>query len=172
MSEPLRQHTVLVPVSSSVYSQQIVTAVQTFLQPERTRLILFHVSRQPKSVSAPGWKEIPERRLEQGGAITPLPEPIYASQQEESIQAQVVAELLPLTRALQTAGYAVAVRVCFGQDVVEEIVRLVQNNGIDLIAMSTHAREGVSRVVFGDVVQEVLHLVHVPMLLLHPQVNE
>ncbi|MFZ1397009.1 MAG: universal stress protein [Candidatus Promineifilaceae bacterium] len=164
------QHTVLVPLSSSPYSREILTAVQTFLLPQSTRLILFHVSRQPKSISAPGWKEVPEKRLEQGGAIPSLPEPIYASQQEESIRAQVAAELVAITQALEMAGYQIEVQVCFGDNVAEEIVRLVKENGIHLIAMSTHAREGVSRIVFGDIAQQILHDVHIPMLLLHPQV--
>ena len=172
MSEKNKNQTVLVPVSSSPYSRQILKPVQTFLNPKTTKLILFHVSRQPKSISAPGWKEIPESHLGKGGAISSLPEPIYASQQEESIQAQVAADLVAVTQRLETIGYEVDVQTCFGENVVEEIVGLVQENEIDMIAMSTHAREGVSRIVFGDIAQKVLHEVHIPMLLLHPKEGE
>lgn len=50
----------------------------------------------------------------------------------------------------------------------EEIVRYAQAEGVDMIAMSTHGRSGLGRLVFGSVADEVLRGAGVPILLVRP----
>jgi nucleotide-binding universal stress UspA family protein len=72
-------------------------------------------------------------------------------------------------RHLQEAGYAVSMQVCFGEDVVGEIVRTVKRDKIDMIAMSTRARVGMLRFFFGDIADKVMQRVDIPVLLIHPK---
>ena len=46
----------------------------------------------------------------------------------------------------------------------EEIVRVVKDEGIDLVIISTHGRRGVSRALLGSVADEVIHDVGVPVM--------
>jgi nucleotide-binding universal stress UspA family protein/YHS domain-containing protein len=50
----------------------------------------------------------------------------------------------------------------------EEIVRCADRHGVDLIAMSTHGRSVLSRVVIGSVTDHVIRTSPVPVLVLHP----
>lgn len=50
----------------------------------------------------------------------------------------------------------------------EEIVRYAQAERVDMIAMSTHGRSGLGRLVFGSVADEVLRRAGVPILLVRP----
>ena len=51
----------------------------------------------------------------------------------------------------------------------EAIVRYAQDNGIDLIAMATHRRSGIGRLVFGSVADFVLRELGIPVLVVKPQ---
>ena len=72
-------------------------------------------------------------------------------------------------RTLQDAGVRAEGKVRYG-DPVEEIVDHVTWDHIDLIAMATHGRTGLKRVVLGSVAEQVLRRSPIPMLLLraHP----
>ena len=51
----------------------------------------------------------------------------------------------------------------------ETIVSMAQNEGADLIAMSTHGRSGLARWRTGSVTDKVLHTATVPLLIFRPQ---
>lgn len=46
------------------------------------------------------------------------------------------------------------------------IVGVAEDEGVDMIAMCSHGRMGISRVILGSVAERVAHLAHVPVLLL------
>jgi len=48
----------------------------------------------------------------------------------------------------------------------DEIVAAARETGADIIAMSTHGRGGLGRLVFGSVAQAVLRHVDIPVLLM------
>lgn len=50
-------------------------------------------------------------------------------------------------------------------DPADKIVEYARNEGVDLIAMSTHGRSGIARWVLGSVADKVLHAAKMPMLL-------
>ncbi|MGB8648122.1 MAG: universal stress protein [Anaerolineae bacterium] len=54
-------------------------------------------------------------------------------------------------------------------NVAEVIIAFAREAGVDLIAMSTHARTGLNRVVFGSVAEQVLHEAQKPVLLIRPE---
>jgi nucleotide-binding universal stress UspA family protein len=53
--------------------------------------------------------------------------------------------------------------------VVPTIVEAANSEDVDLIAMASHGRTGLSRAIFGSVATAVLHNTHRPMLLIHPE---
>jgi nucleotide-binding universal stress UspA family protein len=46
------------------------------------------------------------------------------------------------------------------------ICSIAEDEGVDLIAMCSHGRMGITRVILGSVAERVAHLAHVPVLLL------
>jgi nucleotide-binding universal stress UspA family protein len=70
-----------------------------------------------------------------------------------------------VAKRLQGEGIRVEAKVRYG-DPVEEILDHVTWNHIDLIAMATHGRTGLTRVVMGSIAEHVLRRTSVPMLLL------
>jgi nucleotide-binding universal stress UspA family protein len=52
--------------------------------------------------------------------------------------------------------------------VAEQILQYAETTGVDLIAMSTHGRSGLSRWLMGSVADKVLHGAKVPVLLIRP----
>ncbi|MFP3976188.1 MAG: universal stress protein [Dehalococcoidia bacterium] len=50
-----------------------------------------------------------------------------------------------------------------------EIVRYARENQVELIAMTTHGRSGLGRVVYGSVVDFVMRKTGLPMLVIKPQ---
>ena len=73
--------------------------------------------------------------------------------------------LAPIAVQLQNKGVRVESRVRRGNP-AEEIVAAARKSGADLIAMSTHGRGGLGRLVFGSVAQAVLRHVDMPMFLM------
>jgi nucleotide-binding universal stress UspA family protein len=94
--------------------------------------------------------------------------PIYASQQRESAAAEIRSQMLDDIHTLEEAGFDVDVQVRFG-DRGEEIVGFVQYNHIDLIAMTTHWRTGIQKLIFGSVAQHVAGHVSVPIMMVAPK---
>jgi nucleotide-binding universal stress UspA family protein len=73
--------------------------------------------------------------------------------------------LAPIAVELRKKAVRVESRVRRGHP-VEEIVAAAREAGADLIAMSTHGRGGLGRLMFGSVAQAVLRHVDIPVLLM------
>ncbi len=54
-------------------------------------------------------------------------------------------------------------------DPATELIRVANESGVDLIAMSTHGHRFIADVLFGTTVSKVRHLVKIPVLLLRAQ---
>ncbi len=161
---------ILVPLNRSDYSHEILPHIEKLIPTSETQLVLFYITRPPRgmrfAVPDPGS----DYALEPGGEpVDPPAHPIYGHQQEDSIQSEIEVQLLPTMRHLQEAGYAVSMQVCFGEDVVGEIVRTVKREKIALVAMSTRARVGMLRFFFSDIADKVMQQVDIPILLVHPK---
>ena len=73
--------------------------------------------------------------------------------------------LAPIAAELRNKGVRVERRVRRG-NAVDQIVAAAREAGADLIAMSTHGRGGLGRLVFGSVAQAVLRQAEVPVFLM------
>ena len=73
-----------------------------------------------------------------------------------------------LQAELESRGLSVETRLALG-DPADELVKVSEEQGVDLIAMSTHGHRFVKDVLLGATADKVRHLVKVPVLLLRAQ---
>ena len=174
----MTSHTVLLPTDGSDFSQTILSVIRAFLKPEETEIILFRVGDPPHGGSGAQAELVREDRS-RGGLLERFSEPeisaaqhpIYGSQAIDAARANLTTELSTLERSLQGAGYQVSTEVQFG-DPAAEIISAVAHKPIDLVAMTTHGRTGLGRVLMGSVAEEVIRHVSVPILLLRPSMAQ
>ncbi len=88
--------------------------------------------------------------------------------QAELVMATQIAE--HAAEIARSKGFETTIAVCFGT-VNEAIVAQALNWGADLITMSTHARDGLGRIIRGSVADQVVHGSNLPVLLCNPIVQ-
>ena len=160
---------VLIPLNQSELSQQVLPHVEKFILASDNDLILFYVTNPPSNVGfgepdlSAGYVPMPGNE-----PVKPTLHPIYATQQEDSIRAHVEAELTPVTLRLREAGYEVSLVVGFGKDPIDTILHEINERDINLVAMSTLARVGVTRFFFRNIADTIAREAKVPVLLAHP----
>lgn len=160
---------VLIPLNQSELSQKIVPSVERFFPARENDLILFFVTKPP-SAAGFGEPDLGAGYVQMPGdePVKPTLHPIYATQQEDSIKAHVEAELMPVTNRLSDAGYDVSIKVGFEKDPVAAILTVIREREIDLVAMSTRARVGVTRFFFRNIAETLSQQAKIPVLLIQP----
>ncbi|MFN3334823.1 MAG: universal stress protein, partial [Caldilinea sp.] len=165
---------ILIPLDGSDFSLQIVRIVLDFFDPRDVSLVLLRVATPPSlpleisstrtmltgSHPLSGSYETYSTAVEQG-----------YSEVEAELQAlrnSLLTELRPEADRLREMGYGVKVEVQFG-DPAQRIVQYANEEGIGLIAMATHGRSGLGRLVMGSVAERVLRSSTAPVLLLRPE---
>ena len=73
-----------------------------------------------------------------------------------------------LRETLAARGFTVQTKLAMG-DPATELIRSAEEQGVDLIAMSTHGHRFLADVLHGTTADRVRHLVKVPVLLLRAQ---
>jgi nucleotide-binding universal stress UspA family protein len=163
---------VLIPLDGSDYSRQILPQVQAWLKPDAHDLILIRVSEPPQGLtraSHPTRNEnvqIPE--FDSSADADIAAHPIYQSQKMDSAISALSDALRPERESLEAAGYTVSIEIRFGH-AAKEITQCAEDSAVDLIAMTTHARAGLERLMAGSVASDVIHRATVPVLLYRPR---
>ena len=96
------------------------------------------------------------------------PVPIETREQYISRREHELDEYL-MDRAKHFEGLPVKRRVILSDDPGESIIAYAQEQGVDLIAMATHGRSGLSRLVQGSVAARVVSSGVAPVLLVRPR---
>ena len=161
---------VLVPLDGSEFSRQIVRVVRTFFEPNDVRLVLFRAAFPPSVSSDVSPQDMFAGAMPMSGSYDAYSRALDAefsevTKEREGYRLQLQAELLAEAERLQTAGYLVSTEVHFG-DPAQRIIDYVNDEGVDLVAMATHGRSGIGRLVLGSVAERVLRGVTVPVLLM------
>jgi nucleotide-binding universal stress UspA family protein len=87
----------------------------------------------------------------------------------ESEEMKTDREYLEKVKAdLQVRGFTVETRLAMG-DPATELIKVSEEQGVDLIAMSTHGHRLIGDILLGATADRVRHLVKVPVLLLRAQ---
>ncbi len=93
----------------------------------------------------------------------------FVQQILENVERRAEANLREVAERLRGQGANVAEgRVVLGTP-AEQIATIAENEGCDLIAMSTHGRNLIARGVLGSVTDKLIHSVNVPVLAITPE---
>ena len=136
---------ILVAVEHSRADQTILDHVEPLARLTGAELLLVHV--------ADGWAA---RNFDQ-------------LKLRESEEMKTDREYLEKVKAdLQARGFAVETRLAMG-DPATELIKVSEEQGVDLIAMSTHGHGFLNDLVRGSVANEVRHATRIPVLLVRGQ---
>jgi len=94
----------------------------------------------------------------------------YNIPDDESVRKSLLSYLDHVAGPIKNEGLEVSTTVLFGK-AADNIVEYAEENGIDLVAVSTHGRSGLGRWVFGNVTDKILHTGDVPVLVAHAAVE-
>ncbi|MAT98333.1 MAG: hypothetical protein CL608_14405 [Anaerolineaceae bacterium] len=183
----MNKNRLLIPLDDSKFSQQIIPTVLQYFEAEESELTLLRVGNPPEKLTRPAQNmphdyAAPENIT--GFGLTALlmrpptaDEPmiqagspeheVAQSQANEGLKKALADELHDdVLWPLRNAGYEARLEVRFGDDPADEIVEYVAEDSIDMIAMTTHGRSGLSKLLHGSVAETILQNVSVPVLLL------
>jgi nucleotide-binding universal stress UspA family protein len=136
---------ILVAVEHSAADRTILTHVTALARLTGAELLLVHV--------ADGWAARNFDRLQ------------LRESEEMKADRRYLEDLQAELRAL---GLTVRTHLAMG-DPSSELVRVAEEQGVDLVAMSTHGHRFLSDVIHGATADRVRHLLKVPVLLLRAQ---
>lgn len=161
---------VLIPLDGSEFSRQIVRVVRTFFDPKDVHLILFRAAFPPSITPEVSPQDALAGTMQLAGSHEAYNRALEAefseaSKERESLRTALLDALRVDAERLQQEGYAVDVEVHFG-DAAQRIIDFVNDENVDLVAMATHGRSGIGRLVLGSVAERVLRGVTVPVLLM------
>ncbi len=131
---------ILITLDTTPTDRAILDHVRPLAQMLKSRVVLMHV--------ADGWA------ARQYGPDAVSSEVTEDKAYLEKVRAELAAD-----------GLEVQAKLAYGEPVTE-IVRWVEQEGCDLIAMSTHGHRLLSDLVLGTTASRVQHRVNVPVLLL------
>jgi nucleotide-binding universal stress UspA family protein len=143
-------HSILVGLDGSTLAETILPTLRALARRCRAEIVLLHVVHVPKTVPA-----------EAGIALDEV---------VEQERREAAGYLRRLARELDTDGIAVRTAVVVGET-APEIVRFAEHEHIDLVALATHGRSGMQRLLHGSVADAVLHTATRPLLLLRPSLE-
>lgn len=167
---------VLIPLDGSPFSRSVFETVKDLLKPQDYRLILLEVDPVPEELEevragVPArWAEFVgyEAASEEARRALEPDRSAYVERVWKENEAAVLAQLQGAKEDLERAGFEVETAARFGE-ASQEISDFVDRENIDLVAMATHGRTGLSRVVMGSVAEKVLRSLHVPIMMVRPE---
>jgi nucleotide-binding universal stress UspA family protein len=133
-------HTILVTLDTTPTDRAIIEHIKDLAKIMRSRVVLLHV--------ADGWAA----RMYGPDAVSP--EVTEDKAYLEKVKTELQAEGIPAEAAL-----------AYG-DPADEIIKWVQQEGCDLVAMSTHGHRFIEDLFLGTTAPKVQHRISVPVLLL------
>lgn len=166
----MAKNKILIPLNQSELSREIIPQVEKLFPAQANDLVLYFITNPPSAVGFgepdldTGYAQMPGDK-----PVKPTLHPIYATQQQDSIKAHVEAELMSTTSHLSGAGYQLSLEVGFDKDPVAAILRVIAKSDIDLVAMSSRARVGVTRFFFRNIADTLALKAKIPVLLAYPR---
>ena len=180
--DPNDLRTLLVPLDATAFSRTILEQVRELFAPDRFRISILHVASLPADASG-GYRPAavgPGYTLyaydNSGGSISEderssyQRHAIYEGHAHDEYRDRLEQELERELTLFQEEGYEASATVHFG-DPVAEIVGFAREASVAAIAMATHGRTGLGRLLQGSVALDVFAQLDrpVPVLLLRPE---
>ena len=139
---------IMVPLDGSKVAERVILHAEVLAKSLGGKLLLFHSVELMRATYNPEASVIPKSTI----------------REENKRRKESSEQYLDLVaKGLQERGHSVSKYVKTGAP-PEQILDFAGANSVDLIAMSTHGRSGVSRWVLGSVTDKVLHAGDVPVL--------
>ncbi|AKG53643.1 universal stress protein [Dehalogenimonas sp. WBC-2] len=142
---------ILLPLDGSIISENVVPHVIRLAKVTKAEIVLMSVS---------GFPEIPSDR-------PPSAKPSweeYALILMKEVREQASVYLERTATIFRDAGVTSRIKVVFG-GIAESILKVSEDEGVDIIAMATHGRTGLDRWVYGSVATTVGAATKLPVLL-------
>lgn len=168
----MKKRNIVVPLDGSDFSRRILCHIRATFDPETTCLHLIHVADYPVGhLAVPTYPASVEYMdvpyFESSRDVIRSNHPIYPAQEEESMLSFLRQQLQADSRSLQRDGYEVVEAVRFGE-ASDEIVTYAEGIDAQVIAMTTHGRTGLARLLFGSVAEQIVGASSIPVMLLRP----
>lgn len=147
---------VLIPLDGSKLGESVVSLVQTFISQfgdEQSEIILLSVC-EPSPVQS-GYSVVVSEAA-QAAAVKAFKHELEAKQY-----------LYELAGLVRNDGFNVSTEIVTG-DPAEKIIEKARKNRVNLIAMATHGRSGITRMAYGSVAEAVIYRTKTPILLIRP----
>jgi nucleotide-binding universal stress UspA family protein len=149
LSQRVSINHILVPMDGSDLAASIIPHARAIAEAMASRVTLFMVSEE---------------------ALLPPPPGLAAFEAELKPSTAEATKILARCSAdFRAADIPTETGVVIARDRVRAILDFAETNDVDLIAMSTHGRRGIGRLVAGSVASNVLHHAKVPVMLYKPR---
>lgn len=172
----MSKHKILIPVDGSDFSRQVFGHIREYLPAEENELTLIRVSETPHGhVGRPAKPAAPDSKVpmyESRHDAIEAQHPIFASQEQASAAADLNRTLLTDAHNLEEDGYSVTTVIRFNGRPGEAIMNYVNNTDVDMIAMTTHGRSGVQRLLHGSVAQYLSRHATIPVMMVRPSTDK
>lgn len=137
---------ILVPLDGSDLAYSVMGPIADLARLTGAELFLLRIGRGPTELVS-----------DEGTVV------VTADEEARIATAEAEAYLTPVAEHLRQVGLSAQAIVQLG-DPVEDIVRIADEQQVDLIAIATHGRSGLDRLRHGSVAEAVLRLSHRPVL--------
>jgi nucleotide-binding universal stress UspA family protein len=142
---------ILVPLDGSPLAEAVLLHAQALAKSEGAEIVLLRV------------------------AVTPDPnffhrDPAEGRQITDAIEGEALDYMETEVAKLQNEGTKVTFITRDGT-IPDTILEVAEETHADVIAMSTHGRTGIQRWLMGSVAEDVVHVSHIPVMLIHPSLN-
>ncbi|MGL4649372.1 MAG: universal stress protein, partial [Caldilineaceae bacterium] len=163
---------VVIPLDGSEFSRQILRSVKNFFEPDDVELVLFRAAYPPVLPSEATPADMFAGAMPMAGSYEVYSRAVDATysaleKERDQFRMRLADEIQPDVERLREAGYVVRAHVEYGEP-AQSIIDFVNDTHADLVAMATHGRGGLGRLVLGSVAERVLRSVAVPVLLMRP----
>lgn len=150
----MAKNKVLILLDGSEFRRRILPYVQRFLRSEDNELLLFRVAERPETLL-----------YLEGGIYY---DRVFDASDREAITEQIREEMLETKQLLEDAGYEVQRAVRFG-GVATEIEKFIATGSIDMVAMTTHGRGSLGKLLYGSIAEHLIQTVNIPIMLLRAE---
>jgi len=171
----MSKHKVLIPVDGSNFSYQVFDCIREYLPAEETELTLIRVSEAPHGrVGRPAKPAAPDSKVPMyasQGDVIEMQHPIYASQERDSKAFDLENELRKDVHKLEDEGYEVKTVIRFNAHPGKAILKYIDGAEVDMVAMATHGRSGIGRLLHGSTAEYLSHHLSLPIMMMRPRVS-
>jgi nucleotide-binding universal stress UspA family protein len=142
---------ILVPLDGSPLAEAVLPHAQALAKSEGAEIVLLRV------------------------AVTPDPNLFHRDEAEgrqitDAIEKEALDYMKTEAAKLQNEGAKVTAITREGK-IPDTILDVAEETHADVIAMSTHGRTGLQHLLMGSVAEQVVRSSHVPVMLIHPNLN-